>query len=119
MRGKFGGANFKLQLQFIFLLVPCYFRISACRRVCRRHQGKFVSSFEESFIELPVAGIEHAVGVQQAEITFVGLLGSPEDRTPVRDIVFEYQVCQIVVDKKVPGDCQPCWPSPAWTWQLL
>ena len=64
MRKNLEGADFELQLQFIFLLVPCYFRISACRRVCRRNQGEIVSSFEESFIELPVARVEHAVGVQ-------------------------------------------------------
>ena len=78
--GDFGrelkDANFKLELQFVFLLVSCYFRISARCGVCRRDQREIVPSLEESFVELPIPSIEHAVGVQKAEIAFIGCLCS-------------------------------------------
>lgn len=73
---EFKGANFNLKLQFILLLESGYFCISARCRVCRRYQRELVSALEESFVELPVPSIEHTVGVQEAEIAFVGFLRS-------------------------------------------
>lgn len=71
------GANFKFELQFILLLVPCDLRISARCRICCRYQREIVSALEESFVELPIPSIEHAVGVQEAQIAFIGFLCSP------------------------------------------
>ena len=71
------GANFKLKLQFILLLVTGYFCISPRCRVCRRYQREVVSILQESFVELPIPHVEHAVSVQEVEIAFVGFLCSP------------------------------------------
>ena len=109
------GANFKLELQFILLLVPCYFRIPSRRRVGRRYQREVISVIEISFEEPSILCIEHAVGVQEREIAFVGFLCSAQDHGPVLSIVLEDQVGQVVVDEEVSGDCQPCWSSPART----
>ena len=71
------GANFKLELQFIFLPITGYFCISSRRRVCRRYQREFFSIVKESFVELPIPHIEHVVRVQKVEIAFVSFLCSP------------------------------------------
>ena len=71
------GANFKLKLQFILLLVTGYFCISPRCRVCRRYQREIFSALKESFVELPIFYVEHAVGVQEVEIAFVGFLCLP------------------------------------------
>ena len=71
------GANFKLKLQFIFLPITSYFCISPRCRVCRRYQREVFSALKESFVELPVPHVEHAVRVQEVEIAFVGFLCSP------------------------------------------
>ena len=71
------GANFKLKLQFILLLITGYFCISPRCWVCGRYQGEVFSALKESFVELPVPPAEHAVIVQEVEIAFVGFLCSP------------------------------------------
>ena len=76
-------ANFELELQFIFVPVPCYFCISTRCRVCRRHQREIVSGLKKSLVELPILSIEHSVGVQEAEIAFVGFLCSPQAHLPI------------------------------------
>ena len=70
-------ANFKLELQFILLLITGYFGISPRCRVRRRYQREVFSIVKESFVELPVPHVEHAVSVQEVEIAFVGFLCSP------------------------------------------
>ena len=61
--GELKVADLELKLQFVLLLVPCYFRISSRCRVCRRYQREIVSALKESFVELPISCVEHAVGV--------------------------------------------------------
>ena len=71
------GANFKLKLQFILLLITGYFCISPRCRICRGYQREVFSTLKESFVELPVPHVEHAVIVQEVEVAFVGFLCSP------------------------------------------
>ena len=75
--------NFKLELQFGLLLIPRYFGIPSRCRVCGLYQREIVSVLEESFVELPILGVEHAVGGQEAKIALVGFLRSPQDHLPV------------------------------------
>ena len=68
------GANFKLKLQFILLLITGYLCISPRCRVCCRYQREVFSIIKESFVELPIPRVEHAVSLQEMEIAFVGFL---------------------------------------------